>query len=308
MFGGIFAGQFVYLKKIEKKIVYSHSYIDVLNYGAVGDGVIDDTNAFRSAIEDAEKYSLPLYIPIKTFLISDPLYIHSGIAIYSHGATLIHDDVSGPIISATGIDNWSIEGLILKGALHQVNQQETGIFISGSTHYSLQHITIRDFHGYGINIESGKASQFARNRGDHGQFSNISLINNNIGMNIGSGTNSEYSILTMMSFSSNRLGLSIEAGNVIMTASNIVDNDSGLQLSNGVNHGKGIFNAVNITHNRDFNIKIDNQENGYTFTGCHIFGGGPIILNHSTGIHFDGMNNSPIINDGYGRNFISFNQ
>jgi hypothetical protein len=43
---------------------------DVKNFGAVGDGVTDDTNAFQSAIIDANSKGVPLFLPPGNYLLS----------------------------------------------------------------------------------------------------------------------------------------------------------------------------------------------------------------------------------------------
>lgn len=50
---------------------------NVREYGAVGDGVTDDTNAFKAAVAAAEKDGLPVYVPAGNYEITDTIMLNS---------------------------------------------------------------------------------------------------------------------------------------------------------------------------------------------------------------------------------------
>lgn len=50
---------------------------DVREYGAVGDGVTDDTQAFKDAVAAAEKDGLPVYVPAGSYEITDTITLNS---------------------------------------------------------------------------------------------------------------------------------------------------------------------------------------------------------------------------------------
>ena len=52
--------------------------ISVSDYGAVGDGVTDDSAAFAAALADADKYARALLIPKHTYMINRQLDIRSS--------------------------------------------------------------------------------------------------------------------------------------------------------------------------------------------------------------------------------------
>jgi len=65
-------------------------YIGVKDFGAVGDGVADDTTAIQNAINAAIAYGqgTSVYFPVGTYLIKDTLTVTSGIRLYGYfGAT-----------------------------------------------------------------------------------------------------------------------------------------------------------------------------------------------------------------------------
>ncbi len=59
--------------------------ISAKDYGAVGDGVTDDTQALERAFADAARLHVSLYIPSGTYMIRRPLTIKSGMEIYGDG-------------------------------------------------------------------------------------------------------------------------------------------------------------------------------------------------------------------------------
>jgi len=286
--------------------------ISVLDYGAVGDGVTDDGAAFEAAFADAFKHGSPVLIPRRTYVINRPLKITSGMVIRSTGATLTHTDSTIAILSARKADAWVIQGpLTLSGTRTEKGQHdtETGLSLAGCSRYIVDKLSVTDFRGTGIRI-AGKPEGKGSGRGDQGQYAFVSFRNNTVGLQIDEGTGAEYNLFTLLSFSGNETAARIVAGNNVISASNVVDNVGGLALTAGSNHGHGIFNAVNINHNKTFNVHAYNQLNGYTFSGCHVYGDSPtagtVHLERSNGVHFfGGIIGATVINDGGGTNVIT---
>ena len=59
------------------------------DYGAVGDGVADDTEALERLFADAAQYKIAVYIPAGTYMIRRPLTLKSGMEIYGDGESSI---------------------------------------------------------------------------------------------------------------------------------------------------------------------------------------------------------------------------
>ena len=275
--------------------------LNVLDYGAVCDGVSDDTNAFNEALQDAHQHGTAVYVPGRTCQIDGTIRLQMGTVIRSDGAILIHGRNSGALLNAVSVDDWVIEGpLTLIGS--RVNQgqvgDETGLLISGANRFIVDKLTVRNFTGTGVELSGGKPSRAAL--GDRGKFAFLSIIDNHLGLSILDGTkySAEYNLFTLMSLSGNDTAIKIVAGNNIISTSNIVNNNNGILLTDGLNHGHGIMNAVNINHNKGFNLNVQHVTNGFTFNGCHIYGdsetSGTVTLNDSKDINFFGCTLFPV--------------
>lgn len=57
-------------------------YNNILNYGAIGDGVTDCTKAIQAAL-DSHKY--PVYIPAGTYIVNDTIILHDGCTVIGDG-------------------------------------------------------------------------------------------------------------------------------------------------------------------------------------------------------------------------------
>ena len=65
--------------------VMNRGCISVKDYGAVGDGVTDDTESMERAFADAARMNVSLYVPSGTYMIRRPLTLKSGMEIYGDG-------------------------------------------------------------------------------------------------------------------------------------------------------------------------------------------------------------------------------
>ena len=63
----------------------SRGSISVKDYGAVGDGLADDTQAMEMAFAEAARLHVALFVPTGTYIIRRPLTIMSGMEIYGEG-------------------------------------------------------------------------------------------------------------------------------------------------------------------------------------------------------------------------------
>jgi hypothetical protein len=89
-------------------------YVNVKDFGAVGDGVSDDSVAFQNALDTGND----IYVPSGTYLVSGVNWDQKNNIYGNHNRTVIKNNVDDTYIFITGIQNWnfkSINNLTLKG-------------------------------------------------------------------------------------------------------------------------------------------------------------------------------------------------
>jgi hypothetical protein len=84
--------------------VLNESVINVKDYGAVGDGVVDDTAAIQRAVDKANNSNYPkVYIPTGKYFITSTVKLYSNIVISGKGKnSLLIGDVDVSIFNPTG--------------------------------------------------------------------------------------------------------------------------------------------------------------------------------------------------------------
>jgi parallel beta-helix repeat protein len=126
--------------------------ISVLAYGAVGDGVTDDTAELQAAITAAATVAGTVLIPPGTYKISDALTVPAGVTITGTGT--IHQVTSGKNgLNITG-SNVTIEGITLLGrhATGTYSAYENAINVNGSavTDIRVSDVTMTLWGFYGV--------------------------------------------------------------------------------------------------------------------------------------------------------------
>jgi hypothetical protein len=128
------------------------SYINALDYGAVGDGVTDDTAALQAAITAASGSSL--VIPDGNYLVSSTITL-SGCTIFGYGAK-ITSTVSAGVTFSGSVSNIKIYGLEIQGLGNSSYvSSETLVEINGTGNGALaptfiKGIEIKDCHIHSV--------------------------------------------------------------------------------------------------------------------------------------------------------------
>lgn len=81
-------------------VSYLGNYIPVTRFGAVGDGVTDDTNAFSMALDSGES----IFVPEGRYMVSGAHSTSSADLILGNGSEIYHSD-SGPAITIEGSES-----------------------------------------------------------------------------------------------------------------------------------------------------------------------------------------------------------
>ena len=140
--------------------------VSVNDFGAVGDGVTDNTTAFQTAVLSGASQVL---IPTGTYLcdkINIPPYVHilgegreGSIVKFKSGATSLSLfqflNATGPISQnkyANRISNLTLEGTVATEGFDEFRHL---ILCQGVSHFSLDNCILRGFQGDGLSIRNG---------------------------------------------------------------------------------------------------------------------------------------------------------
>lgn len=149
----------------EGKISLSPTQINVLDMGAVGDGVTDDTLAIQAVIDSIPSSGGTIYFPAGTYIITSALVIKSGINIVGDGprASIIHQNTAAENCF-TGVDiiHLNISNIKLEGPNAGTGR---GISLTRSLNAATNYIVltnlyIRAFGAAGIWISNPIVSTF----------------------------------------------------------------------------------------------------------------------------------------------------
>ena len=169
----------------------SEDFITVKDFGAVGDGVTDDTTEIQAAI-DATPTGGILYFPAGNYLISAVLTLKADICLFSQEGkiTLANNADSGILEAPPGTNNICIDGLSLEGnEANNTGTTDFGLIAILSTAASpcvnvvIRNCSIRN--AYTSNIALGHAHADVR---IYNNLCHFSTTGANIELQIGPGT------------------------------------------------------------------------------------------------------------------------
>lgn len=274
--------------------------VSVFNYGAVGDGVTDDSAAFNAC---AAANTVILVPGGYTYaLTASTVNILAGQTWICNGATFTQASSSKTMFAATTVNDWSFYGGKLTGSGNGAAGSGTNeiLFkVTDGLRFRVNNVTCNNSQGWGFKRISANAPAY---RGEGGQYVNCSSIGCWNSNEITAGSGSEYSTWVNFQSVNHGTGAQIGAGNTTFLGGSCSDGVYGVVLAGGANHGHGIVSGMNINHNTTDNVLVSTITNGFTFAGCHLYANssttGWIHLSASNGVEFIGcMIDSNIKND-----------
>jgi len=282
------------------------------HYGSAGSAATD-APAFSLLFANHKNIRLPWRLA-EYNIGAEELVILDDMHVVSNGATIIHTNDTKIMFHANDVDDWSWTGkTTLVGLLTaSADTGEGGLKITNGNRYRVSGVTARLFNGRGFHLTGTNPGAY---RGDRGQFTDCGAYECFVGRQLDAGAGAEFTSWSNWNASGNITGDIMGAGNTTTSGGSIVDNNVGVKLIAGSNHGHGIYIGTQINHNNSSNLEAVGVLNGYTFSGCHFYGNGSstgsIWLNGCKGIQIrGGIIDCWIYNDsgtGSGANFITDN-
>ncbi len=251
------------------------------DYGAVGNGIVDDTNAIKQCF--LENKNVFLY---GSYKITNFIEIYSDQFVFSNNATITRASTNSATMVALARNNIQIKGSLTIIGSGNSSGTASGITFSGCDNIKVDGVVFKDISGIALWFKSGAV---AMPRGDGALVSNIQVYNSYIGLQCDFDNQGEYHSFVNFNATLCNTGAVITAGNTSITGGNIVDNATGVNIGGlaGTNNSHGILNGVNINHNT-LNAKFSIAENGHTISGCHFYGDATnnIEIVNSRGLNF----------------------
>ncbi|PXW35272.1 UNVERIFIED_CONTAM: pectate lyase-like protein [Williamsia faeni] len=235
---------------------------NVKAFGAIGDGMADDTAAFAAACEGADD-RLVLYVPSGTYLVNELPELPSFATVIGDGGDLsvIVYEGSGTLIEIDGKQRIAFKriGIFVTG------ESSTALSISQSFRCSFDSVVIRGNHS-GDNYPQYDKQRGVVLSGNSGGTAFINSDINNFGIGLTSKCIQNY--VTSSKFTSNRIG-------VLGTGS---DHNAGLSLTNVE------FVSDNNPNTTDIHLIVDGAANDWWLTNVWFEGSSTAIsIGGSTG-------------------------
>jgi hypothetical protein len=241
------------LSKIEalvSRFNKTNNYVSFEEFGAVGDGLTDDTEAINETIQ----YSIDNNKSIKsrkgmTYLISSPIQLNNAAEINLSGSVIKSETILNSIFEINS-DNVILENINIDCN----NTALYGINISEVNHTILKNISISNIFGTGIYSE-----------GNNGIFFNLEMTGVST-TGIGICLKGSYNILNNVLFNNCNISIQSYTDNIFqniksyITTDSISNESSVFYLGNGVHHiytciSKGYEKLINVS--QDCSIYVD---------------------------------------------------
>lgn len=236
--------------------------INVKDYGALGDGVNDDTTAINNAVSALPANNGVLYFPSGNFIINTTISISNktNLLIKCENTLISRPSVNGGftffISSCNGLKICDGKLSIICSA----GNSNSGLYVGSSSDITLENIAITGNITTGFNIAGSDG--IAKNIHIEG---NTSGASSGVGFQIGSITTGRRMIFSNIQVNKVNYGVYSFDSSLTLVNSSFVDNRIGCYLLGGVGSAEGgLISNNRFNHNFCCGILIDgvNQNNG----------------------------------------------
>ena len=277
----------------------SLGYASVKSYGAVGDSLTDDTQAFQNAIDANDK----VFVPAGVYTV-DSLVLHSNSVLFGNGnsskiclkstGTVLLSAISTSFyltrgnISGVRISNLWLSGLD-EGAFAYANPIGTrvGIRIDGADDFQINSVYITGFDLAAIignNTNGGGSNTTALN------VSNCRIESNYYGLWI--KDLSEYGFFANNSIQWYNTGINLVGGNNTFIGNQVTNGVYGLYMDKGTNDSHGSITGGAFNHNT-YAMYFDSVYTTENISNLNIWYGA-IVFHNSVGVK---IMNSTVMSD-----------
>lgn len=135
--------------------------LDVRDYGALGDGLTDDTSAIQAAENALAHTEATLYFPPGRYLVTATIDFSSSTSIKGAGATIVEgsDGLAQPLFRWTNAKNFALDGIRFSGCQEHsgftgvVSDARCAIWLEGCANFTVSDVSIAG-KGVGIALKS----------------------------------------------------------------------------------------------------------------------------------------------------------
>lgn len=296
--------------------IKGYQYVNVKEYGAVGDGVTNDTTSINNAIAALPASGGILYIPNGKYIISATLMFTNKVhlQIISDNANIFSNAAFNSVQFNT-CHYLSIDSKLLIST-NSFAANSCGVIFNNSNGVNVSKLVVSGGSGGGYNFGIYIYPTTGSILPAVGVGDSNSTLNNCVvtlcqeGINI----NGEYWTISNCQFIKNvGYGINSSAGNTTVIGCNCIGNSVGMLLdgrSNGnSDHGKIVGTTFN--HNNTCGLLIKTVRYGHIIDGCQFWAGtqpiGNIVDNitarsYGYGLYVENVMNLNIVNNEFGHN------
>lgn len=251
--------------------VTTNNYLDVMQFGAKGDGVTDDTPAFTNALKAGALLGVSVRVPAgKIFKLNPFTMTNNQALIGSVGSHLLFSGAFGsPAISMSYLStNIMLASLEIdggdNGTIPTSDDGRTGVLVWNveQPNWVVQNLYV---HGFGKGLDfygvNGNTSSLIK-------VNDCTLRYNWRGIFL--EAQAEYIGFKGITCNFNHIGIENFGGNNDFSSCDFSRNDIGMNIYGNTvsNGGHGFFNACNFNHANSFSIVSTNLNLGESFIGC----------------------------------------